>query len=187
MADVRVAELVGDALLGQWIQAALAYWKAKEAANGKNVSQARLAAELTKALARSIDRAAVNKTIKGPRREGGRDLAADELLAISQITGYPLPGVEAIAAPRVKQDDVEFCRFTKAQTERLTKVLSFLLPFIARTPELQARLNEPAQVEAIVEVLIRAAQAPRISSVSMSADDAALVQVELALQTWTQQ
>ncbi|MDP1587931.1 MAG: hypothetical protein Q8M07_09325, partial [Prosthecobacter sp.] len=70
----------------------------------------------------------MNKSIKGPRRDGGRDLAADEMLAISQITGYPLPGVEAIAPPPLDLKETEFRPFTKAQITRLTRVLSFLLP-----------------------------------------------------------
>jgi hypothetical protein len=186
MSGVKVAKLVGDALLGQWVKDALDHWEARERPDGRKVSQSRLAAEMTKALARSIDRAAVNKMMKGPRRTGGRDLAADEMLAISQITGYPLPGVEAIA-PKTSQSETEFRPFTKPQLERLSKILSFLLPFVAQTPSLAESLNDPAHVEGLVEVILRAAQARLISAVDMSDDEAALVQVELALQSWTHQ
>lgn len=69
-------------MLSQWVREALAV---------KNMSQAGLARELTIALGRSIDRAAVNKMASN-----GRQVAADELLAISKITGHPMPdGVES--------------------------------------------------------------------------------------------
>lgn len=45
-----------------------------------------MARKLTEELRRDIDRAAVNKMVKGTR-----DVAADELLAIEAITEYPVP------------------------------------------------------------------------------------------------
>ncbi|WP_052026844.1 S24 family peptidase [Rhodovulum sp. PH10] len=57
-----------------WIQAALLH---------KGMSQAELARQLSERLGRAIDRAAVNKLAKGRRR-----LMLDEMVAISQITGF---------------------------------------------------------------------------------------------------
>jgi hypothetical protein len=63
-------------MLSEWLSRAMA---------GK-FSQAELARQLSERLGRSIDRAAVNKMVKGTR-----ELSADELLAISDITGAPIP------------------------------------------------------------------------------------------------
>jgi SOS-response transcriptional repressor LexA len=55
----------------------------------KQISQVELARRLTEALGRTIDKAAVNKmTVPGKK---GRKIAADELLAILEITGAPPP------------------------------------------------------------------------------------------------
>lgn len=59
----------------------------RDALKRAKIGQAELARRLTESLGRSIDRAAVNKMVSG-----GRDLAADELLMISEITGVPVPG-----------------------------------------------------------------------------------------------
>jgi SOS-response transcriptional repressor LexA len=61
----------------QWVGAALKAAKMK---------QAEAARKLTKELRRDIDRAAVNKMLKGARA-----VAADEMLAIEAITGMPVP------------------------------------------------------------------------------------------------
>jgi len=57
------------------------------------MSQAELARQLTRRLRREIDRAAVQKmTIARPKKgQKPRKVAADELLAIEEITGYPAP------------------------------------------------------------------------------------------------
>lgn len=52
--------------------------------------QAELARLLTKELRRQIDRAAVNKMVKG-----SRDLSADEMLAIEAVTGLVVPSPNA--------------------------------------------------------------------------------------------
>ncbi len=57
-----------------------------EAIKRSGVSQAELARRLTDKLGRSVDRAAVNKMVKGQR-----DVAADEMLAIADVTGFPVP------------------------------------------------------------------------------------------------
>jgi SOS-response transcriptional repressor LexA len=62
----------------QWVKAAMQH--------AKMPSQAELARQLSQKLRRSIDRAAVNKMIKGER-----DVSADEMLAIEEITGLPVP------------------------------------------------------------------------------------------------
>lgn len=66
-------------------QSDLAEW-ARAALKGANVAQAELARQLTDALGRSIDRAAVNKMLTGARR-----IAVDEMTEIARITGAPLP------------------------------------------------------------------------------------------------
>lgn len=71
-------------MLVDWINRALAH---------SNMKQAELARQLTARLRRTIDRAAVNKMAKG-----GRAIAADEMLAIAEITGFPAPDAEQEAA-----------------------------------------------------------------------------------------
>lgn len=60
-----------------WLQSAL---------EKTGMKQAELARALTASLGRSIDRAAVNKMVKGSRK-----IAADEMLAISYLLGVPTP------------------------------------------------------------------------------------------------
>lgn len=69
--DASETSRYGLAMLSEWLHKAMI---------GAGFSQARLARELTYALGRSIDRAAVNKMTKG-----GRKISADELVAITQI------------------------------------------------------------------------------------------------------
>lgn len=64
-------------MLSQWLQQAL---------EASEVAQAELARQLTAALGRSIDRAAVNKMLKGTRA-----IAADEMKVIERITGWEAP------------------------------------------------------------------------------------------------
>lgn len=52
-----------------------------------NMDQATLARGLTEKLGLNEDRSIVNKLVKGRRQ-----LGADEMLAISDLTGYPIPG-----------------------------------------------------------------------------------------------
>ncbi|MDQ2079508.1 XRE family transcriptional regulator [Xanthobacteraceae bacterium Astr-EGSB] len=65
-------------------------WVAK-ALEVSGLSQAEMARRLTTELRRDIDRAAVNKMVKGTR-----DVAADEMLAIETISGVPAPSINAI-------------------------------------------------------------------------------------------
>ena len=51
-----------------------------------HLSQADLARQMTLMCERSINRVAINELVNGPRR-----LLADEMLAIAEITGQPLP------------------------------------------------------------------------------------------------
>jgi transcriptional regulator with XRE-family HTH domain len=64
-----------------------AEWIAKALKNS-GLSQAELSRRLQDRGLRTVDKSAVNKLMKGERR-----LAADEMLAISAITGYSIPGV----------------------------------------------------------------------------------------------
>lgn len=79
----------------------LAKWLS-DALEKSGMGQAELARELTRRLKREIDRAAVNKMLvidpTGKRKQ--RKIAADEMLAIEEITGYPAP-VEAERAVTV--------------------------------------------------------------------------------------
>ena len=70
----------------------IATW-VKKALDHAGMSQAELARQLTRRLRREIDRAAVQKmTIARPKKgQKPRKVAADELLAIEEITGYPAP------------------------------------------------------------------------------------------------
>jgi phage repressor protein C with HTH and peptisase S24 domain len=75
--------------LSRWLDRALKH---------ADLSQARLARALSAQLSRNIDRAAVNKMLNG-----GRAIAADELLAISEITGFASPSPRRSARARMSQ------------------------------------------------------------------------------------
>lgn len=92
----------GHDKLAQWVM---------EALNSAGITQAELSRQLSNRLQRSIDRAAVNKL-----KNGQRQLSADEILAISEITRYPLPvsqsfvaqqGGSGIRSPSVLDDRVK--------------------------------------------------------------------------------
>lgn len=70
-------------MLGKWLQDGL---------KAAGVSQAELARQLTQALGRSIDRAAVNKMVAGDR-----SIKADEMLEITRILQSAPPGQSAEA------------------------------------------------------------------------------------------
>jgi SOS-response transcriptional repressor LexA len=61
-------------------------WIIQALQHAGKMTQAELARRMTAALGRSIDRAAVNKMTKGTR-----DISAQELVVIAEITGYPPP------------------------------------------------------------------------------------------------
>lgn len=65
-------------MLSEWL---------REALDKAGKSQSDLSRVLTAQLGRSIDRAAVNKMVKG-----SRDIAADELIEASRYLGAPMPG-----------------------------------------------------------------------------------------------
>ncbi|HET6409123.1 MAG TPA: S24 family peptidase [Chthoniobacteraceae bacterium] len=58
----------------------------REALDASNTKQAELSRQLTKALGRSVDRAAVNKMLSAERA-----IAGDELLVIERVTGFEAP------------------------------------------------------------------------------------------------
>lgn len=66
----------------------------RDALASREMKQAEMSRRLTAELKRSIDRAAVQKITTGVR-----NLSADEMVATSKITGYPMP---AGALPRVR-------------------------------------------------------------------------------------
>jgi hypothetical protein len=63
----------------------LSVW-AKQAIDFAGISQAELARQVSDKIRRQIDRAAMNKILKGTR-----ELAGDEMLAIAEITGFSAP------------------------------------------------------------------------------------------------
>lgn len=71
----------------------LAGWVSK-AIKHADISQAELSRRLHDCGLRTVDKSAVNKLVKGERR-----LTADEMLAISAITKYPIPGVQPPPQP----------------------------------------------------------------------------------------
>lgn len=73
-------------MLSTWLQEALA---------SSGISQAEVARALTDKLGRSIDRAAVNKMASGKRK-----IAADELIAITQVLKVAAPADTATNEPR---------------------------------------------------------------------------------------
>ncbi|MEW6438480.1 MAG: XRE family transcriptional regulator [Pseudomonadota bacterium] len=112
--------------MDQWVRKALQH---------SGMKQAELARRMTDLLGRSIDRAAVNKmTIPG-----GRNLAADEMIAIGKITDFPLPNLRAEMFPTAilvgyvgsgaemtlfaeARDDLERVRTTDGHTENTVAV-----------------------------------------------------------------
>lgn len=62
----------------------------RDALDHSGMSGAELARRLSSRVGRSIDRAAINKVLKGLRR-----ISADELVAIADITGFPSPTTPA--------------------------------------------------------------------------------------------
>lgn len=91
--DSLPAERYTGSMLGDWVRDALQH---------ANMSGAELARRLTDALGRSIDRAAVSKMqiTRATEKTKPRAIAADEMIAISEITGFPLPKEAAPAPPR---------------------------------------------------------------------------------------
>jgi len=71
-------------MLGSWVKAALEH---------ADMSGAELSRHLTDRLGRSIDRAAVQKMqmLEATDKTKPRAVAADEMIAISEITGFPMP------------------------------------------------------------------------------------------------
>jgi SOS-response transcriptional repressor LexA len=72
-------------MFDEWVKSAIEFG---------DISQAELSRRLSAKLGRSIDRAAVNKLLNGKRA-----LAADEMIATAEMTGFPIP-VEDIAGLR---------------------------------------------------------------------------------------
>jgi hypothetical protein len=73
-------------MVSTWVKQAIEFARSSHKGVGRKLNQAELGRKLTSALGREIDRAAVNKMTKGIR-----SLAADEMLEISRITGFPVP------------------------------------------------------------------------------------------------
>lgn len=65
-------------MMHKWLAAAL---------EASGISQAELARRMTDDLRRAYDRVMVNRML----RENGRKISGDEMLAISMITGHPIP------------------------------------------------------------------------------------------------
>lgn len=76
-------------MLNDWAKRALAQWDTGKKRRKNDKGQSDLARALTEKLGRNIDRAAVNKMVSD--KSTGRDMAADEMIAIAEITKYPAP------------------------------------------------------------------------------------------------
>jgi SOS-response transcriptional repressor LexA len=85
--DVAKSALYVPAMLTQWLKDALAHSK---------LTQAELARRLAARLGPSYERSKVNKMALGKR-----DIDGVELLAISEITGFPVP------TPLIRSEDIE--------------------------------------------------------------------------------
>lgn len=70
--------------LASWVSSAIAH----RAQSDDGFGQSTLARLMTVSLGRVIDRSVINKVI-----HGSRDLSAEEMLCISQLTRFPLPGI----------------------------------------------------------------------------------------------
>lgn len=77
--------MMSDIELGQWAHNALSH---------AGMSQAEGARQISERTGREIDRAALNKVIKG-----GRRLQAPEMYALAAATGYPAPPLPEATAP----------------------------------------------------------------------------------------
>ena len=75
-------------MIANWVKAALEH---------ADMNNAELARQLTERLGRSIDRAAVQKMqmVEATEKTKPRAVAADEMIAISEITGLPIPAAMA--------------------------------------------------------------------------------------------
>lgn len=88
---------MSNEIMSDWLKSALDF---------SGMGQAELARELTRVLKRSIDRAAVNKMLVSRPKRGqkSRRISGAELVAISQITGYPAPQAATEAGHTVAVD-----------------------------------------------------------------------------------
>lgn len=77
LCGIMAAKILPYSSLNDWLASAL---------KASGMSQAALAEELNGMVPKQVDRSVVNKMVLG-----GRKISAEELLSISQITGFPLP------------------------------------------------------------------------------------------------
>lgn len=126
--------------MADWIAAALAF---------AEMSQVTLAERMTQELGRSIGKAAVNKMMYPEGREHKQAVKADELYAISKITGFPVPPVAAKGTYGVYGDwraatppSEQLLIFNEEQGARLRKSLAYLLERLGRGPEEAAEATE---------------------------------------------
>lgn len=68
----------------------IAIW-IKDALKASGMTQTALAAQLSRAVRKNIDKAAVNKMLVTDPGKKSRNVSGNEMLAISVITGHPLP------------------------------------------------------------------------------------------------
>lgn len=106
---------------------ALAKWVA-EALEKSGLSQAELARQLERQLGRSIDRAAVNKMCLTRLKPGQkrRKVAADEMLAIEQITGHAAPAEMRPALSVPLLSSVQAGRFAASSPVAAADILRYV-------------------------------------------------------------
>lgn len=149
------------------------------------MGQAALARRMTEKLGRSIDRAAVNKMTKGTR-----DVSADEMLAVMEITGATLPQqfADLVAqqarpsppAPHEATDEEEAHRVNALRRRALTKLFREVFQGIGATPAERERLASPRRQLICAELLAGLATAP-LSPEAVLADDTVAQQLVRAV------
>jgi len=127
----------GHDKLAQWVTEALA---------SADITQAELSRQLSNRLGRSVDRAAVNKLTKGQR-----ELSAGEMLAISEITGYPLP----VSQSFVGQQSRSGTRSSSVLEDRAS--VSALVDVISATLETKTGPFTPSVASDVASALVDAA------------------------------
>jgi hypothetical protein len=143
----------GKRAFGKWIADAL---------RSAGIRQADLSRLLSEKLGRTVDRSALNKMIKDRRT-----LMADELLAISELTGFAPPGLATPAKPDVPHRDgfdpevlaeLLAAAFQAAKTVELdgrrAKNLALALLEAARTPQDQEEAQEVQDVNTRLAVAL---------------------------------
>jgi hypothetical protein len=147
------------------------------------MGQAELARRMTDKLGRSIDRAAVNKMTKGTR-----DVSADEMLAVMQITGAPLPQQFLDLVDR-RDHDAE--RRTGPLSDEQARVVEVVirawLGWMTEHPAYQGRLQDQAVQAAAATIMSQLSRSRRFHEAVARDPQAALSAIQSALELMNDQ